>query len=120
MNANAFEAETRDATGTKIKTCDTEQCVTMPNPRDLQGLQVRQTLSPERQILFYSKDHSFMCSIRQGQWLLSLRVVRGALPITKVLEPTLEVVAVECANEQEHRTTKFFVPAVEYVPAIVR
>lgn len=61
-----------------------------------------------------------MCSIRQGQWLLSLRVVRGALPTTKVLDASPGVVAVECANEQEHRTTKFYVPAIEYVPAIVR
>lgn len=92
----------------------------MPNPKDLQGLQIRQTLEPSRQLLMYSPRNTFSCTIRQGQWVLSLRVVAKALPVTKQLDPSLDVIKLECANEQEHRTTSFYVPPIEYVPAIVR
>lgn len=92
----------------------------MPNPKDLQDLQIRQTLTPQRQLLFYSRDKSFMCTIRQGSWVLSIRVVKRALPINKVIDAEPAVIQLDCANEQEGRTTTFFLPAVEYVPAIVR
>lgn len=61
-----------------------------------------------------------MCTIRQGSWVLSIRVVKGALPATKVIDAKPSVLQVECANEQEGRITQFYLPAVEYVPAIVR
>lgn len=92
----------------------------MPNPKDLQGLQIRQTLQPERQLLLYSPQNNFSCTIRQGQWILSVRVVKKALPVTKVLDPSIDVIKLECANEQEHRTNSFYIPPIEYVPAIVR
>lgn len=92
----------------------------MPNPIDLQGLQIRQVLRPQRQLLFYSPQNTFSCSIKQGSWLVSIRVVKQAMPATKVLESTTDIVAVECSNEQEHRTTIFYIPPIEYVPAIVR
>ncbi|MNV80029.1 hypothetical protein D3C71_1736070 [compost metagenome] len=92
----------------------------MPNPKDLQGLQIRQTLSPVRQLLFYSPRNTFSCTIRQGQWILSIRVVGKAMPEPKQLDPSLDVVKLECANEQEKRTTSFYIPPIEYLPAIVR
>lgn len=92
----------------------------MPNPKDLQGLQIRQTMEPERQLLFYSPRNTYSCTIRQGQWILSVRVVGKALPETKVLDSDISVVKLECTNEQERRTTSFYIPAIEYVPAIVR
>lgn len=119
-SARAFEVETQDSQGNKIKTCDSERCTTMPNPKDLQGLQIRQTMQPVRQLLFYSPRNTYSCTIRQGQWILSIRVVGKALPEVKQLEPSLDVVKLECANEQEHRTNSFYVPPIEYVPAIVR
>lgn len=61
-----------------------------------------------------------MCTIRQGSWVLSVRVVKGALPATKVIDAQPAILKLDCANEQEARTTTFFLPAVEYVPAIVR
>lgn len=119
-SARAFEVETQDSQGNKIKTCDSERCTTMPNPKDLQGLQIRQTLEPVRQLLLYSPHNTFSCTIRQGQWILSIRVVGKALPETKQLDPSLDVIKLECANEQERRTTSFYIPPIEYVPAIVR
>lgn len=92
----------------------------MPNPKDLQGLQIRQTMAPVRQLLFYSPRNTFSCTIRQGQWILSIRVVGKALPEAKQLDPSVDVIKLECANEQEKRTTSFYVPPIEYVPAIVR
>lgn len=52
--------------------------------------------------------------------MLSVRVVKGALPATKVIDAEPAVLQLECANEQEGRTTTFYLPAVEYLPAIVR
>jgi len=92
----------------------------MPNPKDIQGLQIRQTMAPIRQLLMYSPFATFSCTIRQGQWILSIRVVGKALPETKQLDPSVDVIELDCYNEQEHRTTSFYVPPIEYVPAIVR
>lgn len=92
----------------------------MPNPVDLQGLQIRQTLEPTRQLLFYSPFATFSCTIRQGQWILSIRVVGKALPEAKQLDPEQDVVKLECFNEQQNRTNSFYIPPIEYVPAIVR
>lgn len=61
-----------------------------------------------------------MCTIRQGSWIWSIRVVKRALPIDKVVDAEPAVIKLECANEQENRTTEFYLPAIEYVPAIVR
>lgn len=92
----------------------------MPNPKDLQGLQIRQILSPVRQLLMYSPHNNFSCTIRQGKWILSIRVVGKALPENKLLDPSLDVIKLECFNEQETRTTSFYIPPIEYVTAIVR
>lgn len=119
-SARAFDTETQDNDGNKIKTCDSDRCTTMPNPKDLQGLQIRQTLSPVRQLLLYSPRNTFSCTVRQGQWVLSVRVVGKALPVTRSLEPTIDVIKLECSNEQEKRLNSFYVPPVEYVTAIVR
>ena len=119
-SATAFEFETSDSQGNRIKTCDSERCTTMPNPKDLQGLEIRQTLRPERQLLFYSPRNTFSCTIRQGQWLWSVRVVQKAMPVARPMDSDANVVQVECINEQEHRTTSFYVPAIEYVPVLVR
>lgn len=119
-SVRAFDSETQEKDGNKIKTCDSDRCTTMPNPKDLQGLQIRQTLSPVRQLLLYSPRNTFSCTVRQGQWVLSVRVVGKALPVTRSLEPTADVIKLECSNEQEKRLNSFYVPPVEYVPAIVR
>lgn len=91
----------------------------MPNPKDLQGLQLRQTLSP-RQVLFYSPQYDYTCLIRQGSKLLPLRVNKKTLPTVQALDGQPQVVRVECTNEQQNRTNLFYIPAVDYVPPLVR
>lgn len=120
QSAQAYQFESRDDEGNIIRTCDRDQpCETMPNPDDLNGLQLRQTLGSFRQVILYSPDHTFSCLINDGSWTRPTRIGREQMPETISIS-SAGTIRFECTDESVSQTLIFFVPAVEYLVPLKR
>lgn len=91
----------------------------MPNPADLNGLEVRQIVSGGRKLILYSPQNTFSCAIRDGSWIRPARVGNDQLPVIVELS-SAGVTRLDCTDETAHKTFIFFVPAVEYLIPLKR
>lgn len=110
--ANAFQFETTDRLGNRIRTCDKTPCATMPNPLDVFGLQLRQATRGGRKLIMFSKDSTITCAIRDGATLVSTRVNKSTLPTIVELRSNQDT-RFECYNENGGQPVIFYVPAIE-------
>lgn len=112
--ADGFRFSEIDKYGNKLQTCSSEmRCTTMPNPKDLAGLQIRQVLTPVRRLIFISPEAELSCNVRDRDENYPLRVKGGELPITVDLK-SRNIVRIECVQAIPIRTIIFYVPAIEY------
>lgn len=118
-NATAYLSESVDSDNIKIQTCVTAICSTMPNSKDLLGLQVRQVVGTNRQLILYSRSTTFICSLIDGIKRKSVRVIESRLPILTSID-TNGAIKVTCSDEKSLKQFTFFIPPLEYVPHIER
>lgn len=114
VNADGFRFSEIDKYGNKLQTCSSGlRCTTMPNPKDLAGLQIRQVLTPERRLIFISPAAELSCNIRDRNENHPFRIKSGELPIAVNLK-SRDTVRIECVRAAPTQTIIFYVPAIEY------
>lgn len=84
----------------------------MPNPLDVFGLQLRQTIHGGRKLIMFSKETNITCSIRDDSTVASSRINKGMLPVIVDLRSSQDT-RFECYNENGGQPVIFYVPAVE-------
>lgn len=91
----------------------------MPNSKDLNALELRQTTSGGRRIIAFSPTNTLSCLVHDDNTLRPFRVGQNQLPVVVDLQTT-SVVRVECSDESTLDRFIFYIPYLEYLRPLKR